>query len=176
LCPEVSVARCSRLALAILLVVSSRAYAGPSPNADSDWQEGRLPASIYEGAARSGGTLVIRIDEEPRSLDKITDSSLAIDWMLERKVLESMAEPDASKHPEYPLKAALALTWTVSADQLTFTFHLRRGVLWHDGTPFSGKDVVATVRKILNPSVREPRHPATRALITATQESVLDRR
>jgi len=123
-------------------------------DADRDWQEGLLPAAVYEGNPRTGGTLVVRLDQEPPSLDKLTDSALAIDWMLERKVLESMAEPDAAKHPEYPLKPALATSWTISPDQLTFTFHLRRNVVWHDGKPFSGKDVVATVRKILDPAVR----------------------
>ena len=123
-------------------------------DADRDWQEGLLPAAVYEGNPQTGGTLVVRLDQEPPSLDKLTDSALAIDWMLERKVLESMAEPDAAKHPEYPLKPALATSWTISPDQLTFTFHLRRNVVWHDGKPFSGKDVVATVRKILDPAVR----------------------
>jgi peptide/nickel transport system substrate-binding protein len=84
----------------------------------------------------------------------MTDSALAITWMLERKVLESMAALDASKHPDYPLKPALATSWEVSADQLTFRFRLRREVSWHDGSSFSGKDVVATVKKILDPSVR----------------------
>ena len=143
--------RCERLALIALFAAAAADAAPPS---DADWQEGRLPASVYEGTPRSGGTLVIRLDQEPPSLDKLTDAALAIDWMLERKVLESMAEPDAGKHPEYPLKPALATDWTVSPDQLTFTFHLRRDVVWHDGEPFNGKDVVATVRKILDPSVR----------------------
>jgi peptide/nickel transport system substrate-binding protein len=97
---------------------------------------------------------MVRIDQEPPSLDPITDSALAINWMLERKVLESMAALDAGKHPDYPLKPALATSWEVSADQLTFRFSLRRDVSWHDGAPFSGKDVVATVKKILDPGVR----------------------
>ena len=146
--------RWSRMALVALLIAAAGARAGPPAGPDPDWREGRLPDSVQEGAPRKGGTLVVRIDQEPPSLDKLTDSTLAIDWMLERKVLESMAEPDASRHPEYPLKPALATDWTISPDQLTFTFHLRRGVTWHDGGPFSGKDVVATVRKILDPAVR----------------------
>src|SRR5258708_19882686 len=64
-----------------------------------------------------------------------------------------MAGLDSSS-PDYPLKPDLATSWEISADQLTFTFHLRRGVVWHDGVAFSGKDVVATVRKILDPAVR----------------------
>jgi peptide/nickel transport system substrate-binding protein len=104
--------------------------------------------------AAHGGTLVVRLFEEPPSLDKLTDSSLVADWMLERNVLQAMAEPDASKHPDYPLKPVLAERWEISPDGRQFTFHLRHGVLWHDGQPFSGKDVVATVDKIRDPKVR----------------------
>ena len=60
---------------------------GDAARLDSDWQEGRLPARVYEGVPRPGGTLVIRLDQEPPSLDKITDSALAIDWLLEGSVL-----------------------------------------------------------------------------------------
>jgi peptide/nickel transport system substrate-binding protein len=35
----------------------------------------------------------------------------------------------------------LAESWTVSADQLTWTFKLRQGVKWHDGEPFTAEDV-----------------------------------
>jgi len=143
-----------RPATAWALALAISATAGGSAAPDPDWDEGRLPALVYQGQPRRGGTLVIRLDQEPPSLDKITDSGLAIDWILERSVLESMAAPDATRHPEYPLKPVLATDWSISKDQLTFTFHIRRGVRWHDGAPFSGKDVVATVRKILDPSVR----------------------
>jgi peptide/nickel transport system substrate-binding protein len=150
------VSRTFPVAWAVLLAACSSRNPVPLARAPigADWQEGRLPASIYEGEPQKGGTMVVRLDQEPPSLDKLTDSALAIDWLLERKVLESMAELDASKHPDYSLKPALATDWTISPDQLTYTFHLRRGVKWHDGAPFSGKDVVATLRKIQDPSVR----------------------
>ena len=35
------------------------------------------------------------------------------------------------------LEPALAVSWTRSADALTWTFHLRDGVQFHDGTPFN---------------------------------------
>lgn len=38
----------------------------------------------------------------------------------------------------------LAESWDVSDDQLTWTFHLRQGVLWHDGEPFTADDVKFT--------------------------------
>ena len=111
-----------------------------------------LALLLLLAAPHPGGTLVVRLDQEPPSLDKLTDSALAIDWLLERKVLESMAA--LGDHPDYALKPALATDWSGSKDGLTFTFHLRRGVTWHDGAPFSCQDVVATVRKILDPNVR----------------------
>lgn len=46
---------------------------------------------------------------------------------------------------------ALATTWSVSDDQTVYTFSLRGGVKFHDGTPFSSDDVVATFSRIINP-------------------------
>lgn len=45
----------------------------------------------------------------------------------------------------------LAQSFDVSDDGLTYTFHLRQGVQFHDGTPFSADDVVATFSRIMNP-------------------------
>jgi peptide/nickel transport system substrate-binding protein len=39
----------------------------------------------------------------------------------------------------------------ISKDGLTITYHLRHGVKWHDGVPFTSKDVKFTWRAILNP-------------------------
>lgn len=46
---------------------------------------------------------------------------------------------------------ALAETWTVSEDKTVYTFDLREGVQFHDGTPFTADDVVATFSRIVNP-------------------------
>src|SRR3954468_11722697 len=120
--PALTRAAC-RLAIVLLAAASTRGFsAAAAPEADADWQEGRLPASAAQGEPVKGGTLVVRIDQEPPSLDGITDSALAITWMLERKVLESMARLDANRHPDCPLEPALATSWEISPDQLTFTF------------------------------------------------------
>jgi peptide/nickel transport system substrate-binding protein len=48
----------------------------------------------------------------------------------------------------------LAERWAVADDRLTWTFHLRHNVTWHDGKPFTARDVKFTIEKLwLNPQV-----------------------
>ncbi|MGH2561678.1 MAG: ABC transporter substrate-binding protein [Thermomicrobiales bacterium] len=51
------------------------------------------------------------------------------------------------------VEPALAETWEVSEDGLTYTFHLRQGVTWHDGQPFTAADVEFTYTTILTQAI-----------------------
>ncbi|MFA4911714.1 MAG: ABC transporter substrate-binding protein, partial [Desulfobacteria bacterium] len=48
----------------------------------------------------------------------------------------------------------LAESWDISEDGLTITFHLRKGVRWHDGAPFTANDVMFGYKTIINPNTR----------------------
>lgn len=50
----------------------------------------------------------------------------------------------------------LAEKWDISSNGLTITFHLRRGVKWHDGHEFTAKDVLYTYRAMVNPKTPTP--------------------
>jgi peptide/nickel transport system substrate-binding protein len=50
----------------------------------------------------------------------------------------------------------LAESWEVSKDNLSITFHLRKDVKWHDGTPFTAHDVMYTYRVIVDPKTPTP--------------------
>jgi peptide/nickel transport system substrate-binding protein len=50
----------------------------------------------------------------------------------------------------------LALSWTAAPDAKAFTFRLRPGVTFHDGSPFTAADVVATFKAILDPATKSP--------------------
>ncbi|MFA5147435.1 MAG: peptide-binding protein [Candidatus Omnitrophota bacterium] len=54
------------------------------------------------------------------------------------------------------LTGDLAESWEVSGDGLGITFHLRKGVRWHDGVPFTSKDVEFTYRRLVDPAVKTP--------------------
>ncbi|MGK7344724.1 MAG: peptide-binding protein [Candidatus Nitrospinota bacterium M3_3B_026] len=51
------------------------------------------------------------------------------------------------------LKPDLARSWEVSEDQRTITFHLRDDVKWHDGAPWTAKDLVFQYETMVHPDV-----------------------
>ena len=54
------------------------------------------------------------------------------------------------------LTGDLAKSWNVSDDGLEIIFHLRDDVKWHDGSPFTARDVEFTYNKLIDPTVRTP--------------------
>ncbi len=54
------------------------------------------------------------------------------------------------------LTGDLAEGWEVKEDGLVIIFHLRKGVTWQDGKPFTASDVEFTYRKLIDPQVRTP--------------------
>ena len=95
-----------------------------------------LPAATMaqDGA---GGTLVAAIGAEPDQLDPHVTSSYNSFQVLEN-VVDTLVEPDENLE----MVPALAESWEVSDDGLVYTFDLRDGVTWHDGTPLTADDVV----------------------------------
>jgi peptide/nickel transport system substrate-binding protein len=121
--------------------------AGPAKPSD-DWLEGRLPASVTEGTPVPGGELTIAADTNPPSLNMIVDS----DWLASRitmnRVYETLIKLDVMHPPKYEYQPVLAESWELSEDKKTYTFHLRKGVKFHDGTPFTARDCIATFDKV----------------------------
>lgn len=55
--------------------------------------------------------------------------------------------------PDFSYVPRLAEKWEVSEDAKTFTFHLRKGLTWSDGTPFTADDVVFSYSLYADPNV-----------------------
>ncbi len=66
----------------------------------------------------------------------------------------------------------LATEWSVADDQLTWTFRLREGVTFHDGSPFTAADVVFTFERI--PEVPNSPAPFTQRLAAIAGTEILD--
>ena len=93
----------------------------------------------------AAGNLIAAIAGEPDQLDPQKTSAYFSFEVLEN-VFDTLVEPDANLE----MRPALAESWEVSPDQLVWTFHLRRGVTFHDGSPFSADDVVYSYRRIID--------------------------
>ncbi len=95
-------------------------------------------------------TSVLRISQrnEPATLDPAR-ATLPDEYFILRAVLEGLVTPDADGG--VPLPAA-AERWEISADGLTYTFHLRRDGRWSDGTPVVAADFIASYQRILTPT------------------------
>ncbi|WP_110926635.1 ABC transporter substrate-binding protein [Bacillus massiliglaciei] len=100
-------------------------------------------------SAEDRKTLIIGIESET----DVLDPHRAGGWVTFRvnyQMHESLVTEDLSTNAEKtpPLKAGLAEKWSVSDDGLIYTFHLRKGVTFHDGTSFDAKDVEFNIRRV----------------------------
>ncbi|MCH9640815.1 MAG: ABC transporter substrate-binding protein [Actinomycetia bacterium] len=93
----------------------------------------------------AAGNLVAAIAGEPDQLDPHRTTAYFSFEVLEN-VFDTLVEPDENLQ----MQPALAKSWEVSPDGLTWTFHLRDGVTFHDGTPLTADDVVFSYRRIMD--------------------------
>ena len=91
------------------------------------------------------GNLIAAIAGEPDQLDPHKTSAYFSFEVLEN-IYDTLVEPDENLE----MQPALAQSWQVSPDQLTWTFRLRPGVTFHDGSPLTADDVVFSYRRIID--------------------------
>jgi oligopeptide transport system substrate-binding protein len=93
------------------------------------------------------GTLRINLGTEPPTLDwtRATDA-------VSITVIEQMMRGLTRLGPDLRPAPALAERWEVSPDGRTYTFHLRRDVVWTDGVPLRADQFVYAWRRLLDPA------------------------
>jgi peptide/nickel transport system substrate-binding protein len=86
------------------------------------------------------------------TLNPMLNSSLVLAWMSEMTLAWLIRYDHANQPvPELATEVPTLRNGGISADGKTITFHLRKGVKWSDGAPFSADDVVFSTRVILDP-------------------------
>ena len=96
-------------------------------------------------APKSGGLLKFAVGAEPPNYDCHAQTSFAFIHPV-RPHYNTLLEFDTAKYPA--IKGDLAESWTVSKDGLTYTFKLRKGVKFHDGSTFTSQDIKATYERL----------------------------
>jgi peptide/nickel transport system substrate-binding protein len=103
------------------------------------------PTAAPKAATDSGKPLVFVDSSEPNSLDPPVGTGPF--GSLQYAIFDPLVNHNAKMEPQ----PGLATSWEVGADKLTWTFKLRSGVKFHDGTPFDANAVKFTIERILDP-------------------------
>lgn len=118
----------------------------------------------------TGGTIVHGDFSDAESLNPILYSDEASEEVCEM-IYSSLIQLDPTDGSILP---DLAESWEVSADEKTFTYHLRKDVTWHDGEPFTAEDVQFTYQAILNPDINSPRRAEFDGVLQPENIRVID--
>lgn len=122
----------------------------------------RAPHAWGQERPRKGGTLTIGRNHDADTLYPGMSSGLsAIASNL--LIYDGLVLHDAAMK----VRPALAERWEVSADGLTWTFHLRKGVKFHCGAPFTAHEVKDHFDRWIDPKANFP----SRAKVAALQET-----
>src|SRR3990172_9686466 len=104
--------------------------------------------AIAAEAPKTGGVLRFAVSAEPPNYDCHANTSFAFIHPV-RPHYSTLLKFDTAKYPA--IKGDLAESWTVSKDGLTYTFGLRKGVNFHDGSALSSEDIKATYERLRDP-------------------------
>ncbi|MCQ3804049.1 MAG: ABC transporter substrate-binding protein [bacterium] len=119
--------------------------------------------AMEEEMSLHGGTLVIAQPGDPTGLHPNRFGSTN-DRNIITNMYDTLVEFDLNT---YEIVPSLATDWSVSEDGLTWTFNLREGVSFHDGSPFGAEDVVTSMSR-----AQEPESGRTASLLTRVSETV----
>ena len=122
----------------LLAACGSSGSSSSSPSAAASGSA--LPAVV------TGGTLKAVIPPPLKTLDPVTiydQGGIVLVYQIAEYLID-LSNTNA-------LKPKLALTWTPNQKGDVWTFVLRQGVTFNDGSPFEAADVVASIERVINP-------------------------
>jgi peptide/nickel transport system substrate-binding protein len=134
--------------MGVLFVAGVVWWRGCSPESTSPLRSG-VTESTSETHER-GGQVVASLRAEPRSFNRLVTS----DQTIETLAVLTQGRLVRINRSTFELEPWLAERWDSSADGRTHTFHLRAGVVWSDGTPFTSADVLFSLQAAYEPNVK----------------------
>jgi Bacterial extracellular solute-binding proteins, family 5 Middle len=113
---------------------------------------GAVPSDVVEAQERPryGGELIFVLPSEMPSYDGHREGTFGTVHPL-APFYNTLLRIDPTDRTGTRPVGDLAESWTISADAMTYTFKLRQGIRFHDGSPLSSRDVKASYDKIIFP-------------------------
>jgi peptide/nickel transport system substrate-binding protein len=132
------------------------------------------PASAAD-TPRRGGILLGAIAADAPSLDPHQEETFAT-LHLVAPCYSTLLQIDPYNYPK--IIGDIATEWKIAPDGLTYTFKLRQGVRFHDGSPLTSADVKATYEKIVFPpsgvrSIRRNTYAAIASIETPDASTIV---
>ncbi len=113
-------------------------------------------ATLYysktEPVADYGGEYIEGIVGQPLHINPVLSQSNNADEDLVRTIYSGLLKYGK----EGNLEQDLAERYELSEDKTLYTFHLKKGVLWHDGQPLTASDVLFTINLLEDPVYKSP--------------------
>jgi peptide/nickel transport system substrate-binding protein len=125
-------------------------------------QPGASIAPSAQAGPIVGGTVTIPIGADP-TLNPWSPNAFVESLFINRVLFDGLTKPgkDLAPAPD------LAESWTTASDGLSWTFKLRSGVKWSDGTPFTPDDVAFTFNDIIKKADLGAQNAASYAAVKA---------
>jgi len=99
-----------------------------------------------------GGEYIEGVVGQPSHINPVISQSNNADEDLTQIIYSGLLKYDSLGNPI----PDLAESYDISEDKTLYTFHLRKGVTWHDGQPFTAADVLFTTNIISDPTYKSP--------------------
>ncbi len=115
--------------------------------------------ALFAGGAKEARPLNFALSGNPDTLDPQKTAG-TLTFQVCKSIYDTLVEPDQTGK----IVPALAESWTVSPDSLTWTFTLRKGVVFHNGDPLTSRDVKATFDRIRNEAFASPKRNEFQAI------------
>src|SRR5690349_20772068 len=100
------------------------------------------------GAPKKGGTGIFGITSPASDVDPVTMFNTGA-IMTTQLACDYLVFPD----PTYKLQPRLATKWEAGSTPDTWTFTIRPGVKWHDGSPLTVDDIVTSFDRMTDPKI-----------------------
>ncbi|MGG1662549.1 ABC transporter substrate-binding protein [Brevibacillus sp. NRS-1366] len=133
------------LAVIAMLVVSG--CSGGTSNSDN----GTTNSEKTSGQPKTGGTITIGYPQEPDTFDVHKSNGASVTDEIAGLMGGTLLYMDPTTHE---IKPHLAESYTITPDGKTWTFKMRSGITFHDGTPLTAKSFKETFDRIFDPKTK----------------------
>lgn len=134
------------LALAGALCLGLTACGGKDPGNIGDVTSA-APSTAPSAEATGAQELTFVLSNEPDGIDPTVTNNSFAQYVL-ANCFEGLVTYDATGS----IVGGAAKTWDISDDGLVYTFHLRDGLKWSDGSDLTAEDFVYSIQRVLTPA------------------------